>query len=119
MSDNKDMNKTLKNLKYYKHYEKLVNKSNGKGTIPQIRWISDLLTELNIEHRYHNWTETKWRPNGLRYHTSGGSKEYTGGRLWISDINLDICSTDTYYSWNTWSYVEKILNYINEKINLK
>ena len=59
------------------------------------------------------------KSNGLRYHTSGGSKEYTGGRLWISDINLDICSTDTYYSWNTWSYVEKILNYINEKINLK
>ena len=80
MIDNKDMNKTLKNLKYYKHYEKLVNKSNGKGPMPQLRWVSDLLTELNIEHRYHNWSETKWRPNGLRYHTSGGSKEYTGGR---------------------------------------
>ena len=32
---------------------------------------------------------------------------------------MDICSTDTYYSWNTWSYVRDILNYINEKINLK
>ena len=38
--------------------------------MPQLRWVSDLLTELNIEHRYHDWSETKWRPNGLRYHTS-------------------------------------------------
>tara|TARA_B100000035_G_scaffold139167_1_gene118612 strand:+ start:175 stop:519 length:345 start_codon:yes stop_codon:yes gene_type:complete len=111
--------KNLKKLKNYKHYEKLVNKSKGTGPMPQLRWVSNLLTELNIEHRYHDWSETKWRPNGLRYHTSGGSREYTGGRLWISDINMDICSTDTYYSWNTWSYVRDILNYINEKINLK
>ena len=54
----------------------------------QLRWVFDLLTELNIEHNYQDWSETKWRPNGLRYHTSGGSKEYTGGRLRISEINL-------------------------------
>ena len=109
----------LKNLKYYKHYEKLVNKSKGEGPMPQLRWISDLLTELNIEHRYHDWSETKWRTNGLRYHTSGGSKEYTGGRLRISEINFDATSTDTYYSWNTWSYVRDILNLINDKLNIE
>ena len=62
--------KNLKKLKNYKHYEKLVNKSKGTGPMPQLRWVSNLLTELNIEHRYHDWSETKWRPNGLRYHTS-------------------------------------------------
>jgi len=106
-------------LKNYKHYEKLVKKSEGKGPMPQLRWVSDLLTELNIDHRYHDWSETKWRENGLRYYTSGGSREYTGGRLWISDINMDICSTDTYYSWNTWSYVRDILNFINDKLNIE
>ena len=119
MIDNKDMNKTLKNLKYYKHYEKLVKKSNGEGPIPQLRWVSDLLTELNIEHNYSDWSETKWRPNGLRYHTSGGSREYTGGRLRIPSINFDATSTDTYYSWNTWSYVRDILNLINDKLNIE
>ena len=86
--------------------------------IPQLRWVSDLLTELNIEHNYQDWSETS-ESNGLRYHTSGGSKEYTGGRLRISEINFDTCSTDTYYSWNTWSYVRDILNLINDKLNLK
>ena len=106
-------------LKNYKHYEKLVKKSEGKGPMPQLRWVSDLLTELNIEHRYHDWSETKWRPNGLRYHTSGGSREYTGGRLRIPSINFDATSTDTYYSWNTWSYVKDILNLIDKTLNLK
>ena len=109
----------LKNLKHYKHYEKLVKKSNGEGPMPQLRWVSDLLTELNIEHDYCDWSETKWRPNGLRYHTSGGSREYTGGRLRISEINFDATSTDTYYSWNTWSYVRDILNLINDKLNIE
>ena len=112
--------KDLKNLKNYKHYEKLVKKSKGEGPMPQLRWVSNLLTELNIEHRYHDWSEYKYTSSaGLRYYTGGGSKEYTGGKLWIDDINFVACSTDTYYSWNTWSYVKTILDYINEKINLK
>ena len=67
----KNPKKILK-LKNYKHYEKLVKKSEGKGKMPQLRWVSDLLTEINIDHNYSDWSETKWRPNGLRYHTSGG-----------------------------------------------
>jgi hypothetical protein len=118
MSDMKNL-KNLKNLKNYKHYEKLVKKSNGEGPMPQLRWVSLLLTELNIEHDYCDWSETKWRPNGLRYHTSGGSREYTGGRLRIPSINFNATSTDTYYSWNTGWYCRDILNLINEKLNLK
>ena len=47
-------------LKNYKHYEKLVKKSVGKGKISQLRWVSDLLTELNIEHNYQDWSEYKY-----------------------------------------------------------
>ena len=36
--------KNLKKLKNYKHYEKLVNKSKGTGPMPQLRWVSNLLT---------------------------------------------------------------------------
>ena len=106
-------------LKNYKHYEKLVKKSNGEGPMPQLRWVSKLLTELNIEHDYCDWSETKWRPNGLRYHTSGGSREYTGGRLRIPSINFNATSTDTYYSWNTGWYCRDILNLINDKLDIK
>ena len=107
-------------LKNYKHYEKLVKKSEGKGKMPQLRWVSDLLTELNIEHNYQDWSEYKYTSSaGLRYYTGGGSREYTGGRLRISEINFDATSTDTYYSWNTWSYVRDILNLINDKLNIE
>jgi hypothetical protein len=110
----------LKNLKNYKHYEKLVKKSNGNGPMPQLRWVSNLLTELNIEHDYSDWSEYKYTSAaGLRYSTGGGSKEYTGGRLRIPSINLHATSTDTYYSYNTWSYCGDILKLINETLNLK
>ena len=111
----KNLKKILK-LKNYKHYEKLVKKSEGKGKMPQLRWVSDLLTEINIEHSYYDWSETKWRENGLRYHTSGGSREYTGGRLRISEINFDATSTDTYYSWNTWSYAYKLIKLVEKTL---
>ena len=89
--------------------------------LPQLRWVSDLLTELNIEHNYQDWSEYKYTSSwyGLRYYTGGGSREYTGGRLRISEINFDGTSTDTYYSWNTWSYVRDILNLINDKLNIE
>ena len=29
--------------------------------MPQLRWVSDLLTELNIEHNYQDWSEYKYR----------------------------------------------------------
>ena len=57
-------------LKNYKHYEKLVKKSEGNNR-SQLRWVSDLLTELNIEHNYQDWSEYKYTSsNGLRYYTS-------------------------------------------------
>lgn len=110
--------KNLKNLKNHKNYEKLVNKSNGVGRMPQLRLVSILLNELNIEHDYYDWSEHKQtKSDGLKYYVSGGSKEYNGGRLRIKEINLNICSTETYYSDNTWMYSKEILNHINEKLN--
>ena len=106
-------------LKNYKHYEKLVKKSAGKGTMPRLRWVSNLLTEINVDHNYSDWSETRWRANGLRYNTSGGSREYTGGKLRIPQINLHANSTDTYYSYNTWSYCRDILKLINDKLGIE
>ena len=119
MIDIKTMKK-LKNLKNLKHYTKLLNKRKGIGPMPQLRWVSDLLDEIGVEHSYHDWSEYKYTSSaGLRYSTGGGTREYTGGRLRISEINFDATSTDTYYSWNTWSYCRDILNLIDETLNLK
>ena len=118
MSDIKTMKK-LKNLKNLKHYTKLLNKRKGIGPMPQLRWVSDLLDEIGVEHSYHDWSEHKYTSSaGLRYYTGGGTREYTGGRLRISEINFDATSTDTYYSYNTWSYCKELLDLVHDKLGI-
>ena len=93
----------MKNLTNNKTYNSLLKKSdysNG-GRMPSLKSISKLLTDLNIEHKLQEWSETKWRPNGLTYNTSGGSKMYTGYELRIPEINLRANSCDTSVSSNT------------------
>ena len=93
--------------------ERLRKKANDiKGArIPSLKQISDLLTELEIEHRLDQTSEHKWRPNGLRYHTSGGGY-YEGHELKIPAINLNMCNIDTYYSWSTMFHARDILKHI-------
>tara|TARA_R100000654_G_scaffold586_1_gene2303 strand:+ start:83 stop:406 length:324 start_codon:yes stop_codon:yes gene_type:complete len=80
---------------------------------PSLKSISKLLDELNIENRLDEWSETKWRENGLRYHTSGGGTYY-GWRLKIPKNKMEMISTDSYYSWNTWSYARELEKLIKE-----
>lgn len=96
--------------------ERLRKKANDiKGSrMPSLKQISSLLTELEIEHRLDETSETKWRPNGLRYHTSGGGY-YEGHELRIAEINLNICNIDTYYSWSTMFHARDILRLILNK----
>ena len=99
--------KTLNSLK---------NKVNGNGRMPSLKKVSELLNELGIENNLESWTERRWsKPQGYRYSTSGGTKEYTGFRLRVSKISLDINSTETYYTYNTWQYAQKLLELITNK----
>lgn len=107
----------MTNLTSNKTYNSLLKKSdysNG-GRMPSLKSISKLLTELNIEHTLREWSETKWRDNGLRYSTSGGTKTYTGYKLHIPEINLHADSCDTYYSYNTCGYARDIIRLIQSK----
>lgn len=107
----------MKNLTNNKTYNSLLKKSdysNG-GRMPSLKSISKLLTELNIEHKLYEDYQTKWRPNGLTYNTSGGTKTYTGYELQIPEINLRANSCDTYYSYNTCMYARDIIRLIKSK----
>ena len=113
----------LKNLKNYKTYERLINKRDGgwyksPHKMPGLRMVSKLLDEIGIDNWLQEWGETKWRENGLRYHTSGGGY-YPGWRLRVDDINMDIKSCDTYYSYNTHSYAREIIDLIDKNLKLK
>lgn len=104
-------------MKNLKTLNSLKNKSEGNGRMPSLKKVSELLNELNIDNELQEWSETKQtKPSGFRYYTGGGTKLYTGFRLRVPEINLDINSTDSYYSYNTWSYSEKIYNLINKNI---
>ena len=85
-----------------------------KGSrMPNLKSVYELLTELNIDCKLDEWSETKYRDNGLRYHTSGGGT-YKGYRLAVDSIYLTINSTESYYSYKTWQYADKLVDLINK-----
>lgn len=102
----------MKNLKNHKVYQALERKANGTGRMPSLKQLAKLLSDYNVEHHLVEYSETKWRPNGLRYHTSGGGTYY-GYRLEVPELNLRMVSTDTYYSYNTGHYTYQLLNLLN------
>lgn len=104
-------------MKNIKTLNSLKNKSEGNGRMPSLKKVSELLNELNIDNKLEEWSETKQTKHlGLRYYTGGGTKLYTGFKLRVPEINLCIESTDSYYSWNTWQYAQKIYSLINQKM---
>ena len=105
-------------IKENKTYQRLVKKANlgicETSRMPNLNKVGELLTELGIENHVQTWSCEKWSSAaGCRYYTSGGTREYNGYRLKVPQINLNINSTDTYYSWNTKNYAQQIVNLIN------
>jgi len=105
----------MKNLKTYQALTKKATARYGERTrMPNLNKVGELLTELGIENNVTTWSCTKWTSAaGYRYYTSGGSRDYNGFRLKVPEINLNINSTDTYYSWNTKQFAEKLVNLID------
>tara|TARA_R100000353_G_scaffold150144_1_gene108565 strand:+ start:282 stop:620 length:339 start_codon:yes stop_codon:yes gene_type:complete len=111
----------MKNLtkQSQKTYYRIQLKSRQSGSrFPSLKSISKLLDELNIENQLDEWSETKWRENGLCYHTSGGGTYY-GWRLRIPKNRMEMISTDSYYSWNTYHYAMELERLIKESTKIK
>jgi len=106
----------MKNLKTYQALTKKANAGYGERTrMPNLNKVGELLTELGIENNVTTWSCTKWTSAaGYRYYTSGGSRDYNGFRLKVPEINLNINSTDTYYSWNTKMFAGELVNLIEK-----
>ena len=100
-------------MKNQKTLDSLRKKVTEKGRMPSLNKISELLTELDIENSCMEWSAVKWGDNGLRYNTSGGSRTYNGYTLRVPQINMNINSTDTYYSWNTKVFAKQLVNLID------
>ena len=110
--------KTLDTLTGPSHitYIRLKRKSDNQGKMPSIKSISKLLSTLGIEHRVDEVETYKYgKPSGFRYYTFGGERLYKGHNLVIPEIGLDMDSTETYYSHNTWHYASRIIELIEYK----
>lgn len=100
-----------------KIYERLISKKDGNTRMPSVKSISHLLTELGIRHYTSETSCQKWSsPAGYRYYTSGGSRWYEGHTLNVPCINLNIDTTETYYSWNTWTYAYKLIKLVENNL---
>ena len=85
--------------------------------MPNLNKVGQLLNELGIENSCLESSCEKWSSAaGYQYYTSGGSRTYTGFWLRVPQINMNIDSTDTYYSWNTKHYAKELVNLIDSKL---
>ena len=109
--------KQVKNLRNQKTFEALKSKAdffNKKSRMPSLKMVAKLLDELGVEYTLHEYSETKWGNNGLRYHTSGGGTYY-GWKMRVPDANLCMNTVETYYSQNTSGYAYNLVKLLEGK----
>ena len=104
-------------MKNQKTLEALRKKACGSGRMPNLNKVADLLKEVGIQCSVMNWSCEKWTSSaGFTYSTGGGTREYNGYRLKVPQINMDINSTETYYSQNTFSYAADLIRIVNSNL---
>lgn len=87
----------------------------SKSRMPSINQISKLLAYYGIEHVVDESTNVvEHRSKGRRYVNSRYNGK-TGLRLKIKNTNIELDTSSSYYSWNTWSYAKDILKLIEQK----
>lgn len=104
---------TLERLK-----QKSTSSINDKVRMPSIMQISKLLDEHNIEHNVESKTNiVEYRSRGRNYVNSRHNGK-TGLCLTIRNPYIELDTSDSYYSWNTWQYAQKLVELIESKSNL-
>jgi hypothetical protein len=95
--------------------EKLRVKSNDKGRMPSIKSIHELLSHFGIEHEYRESMNTvESRTSGCNYANSRHDGK-TGNKIVLRNPYLELDTSCSYYSYNTYSYASKILKLIEDK----
>jgi hypothetical protein len=96
--------------------EKLIEKSKNRFTakMPPIKDISKLLDSKGIKHSMYEKTNTvEYRSKGNRY-VNSRHRGKSGYCLTIKEpFYLELDTSDSYYSRNTYYYATKLLEIIN------
>ena len=111
----KDLRPGKDGEKVKKIIKRLKLKADDKGRMPSIVDIHNLLEHYGIEHYYresHNTVE--YKNAGNRYVNSRhDGKE--GHKIEIEKPYLELDTSDSYYSYNSYRYARDILELIKEK----
>lgn len=98
--------------------ERLKNKADvfGKNAkMPSIMQISKMLTEFGVEHDVSTHTNiVEYRSAGCRYVNSRHAGK-TGKVLKIFNPQIELDTSDSYYSWNTSGYAREIIEFLKKE----
>lgn len=90
---------------------RLVARANDNGRMPSLKSVHNLLLEAGLEsylresrHMVEN------RSRGARY-VNSRSEGKSGSLLRVGNLELD--SSDSYYSANSWNYARQLLDLLN------
>ncbi len=113
--------------KSQKTYNALVVKSDDKGRMPSLKRVAELLNEAGVDNSaWERETEKLTKAEGMRYYTGGGTRTYKGTKLTVyserdeegrRSVLMNLDSTETYYSYNTYNYARDLVKLVNQKLN--
>ena len=105
----------MKAEKVKKIIDRLKLKADDKGRMPSIVDIHNLLEHYGIEHEYNDSTNVvEYSSAGCRYVNSRhDGKE--GHKIELENPYLELDTSDSYYSYNSYRYARDILELIKEK----
>ena len=95
--------------------EKLKLKSQDQGRMPSIKEIAKLLDDNSIPYYLADTNNiVEYKDKWANY---VNSRHYgkSGKRLLIREANIDLDTSDSYYSWNSWQYAGKIIDFLATK----
>jgi hypothetical protein len=90
---------------------RLVGKANNQGRMPSLRSIHSLLVESGLDASLRSSRNiVEYRSRGRSYVNSRHEGK-SGYRLNVGNLELD--SSESYYSANSWNYARRLLDLLN------
>lgn len=87
----------------------------NRRRMPSLKAISAMLTEFGIEHILEeSYNTVEYSSRGNRY-VNSRHRGKEGFELYIREADINMDTSDSYYSWNSPGYARKILDFLKTK----
>lgn len=93
--------------------------TSDKTRMPSIKAISQMLTELGVEHSVDESTNVVEHRTAGKTYVNSRHKGKSGKELVIHEAHIYLDTSDSYYSWNTSMYARNIIEFLQSKKLIK